>query len=87
MLAVIKAFRAFLPLLRDKAVQVVTDNITTMFYLNKQGGTRSKSLLLLTIHLWEWCYQRHIFPVAIHISTSDNQLVDELSRCSFQSHE
>uniref|UniRef100_A0ABM5FXC1 ribonuclease H n=1 Tax=Pogona vitticeps TaxID=103695 RepID=A0ABM5FXC1_9SAUR len=87
MLAVIKAFRAFLPIVQGRGVQVITDNTTTMHYINKQGGTRSQSLLYLTIHLWEWCYLHHVFPVAIHISTTANTLADRLSRLPYQTHE
>ncbi|XP_078239272.1 uncharacterized protein LOC140705553 [Pogona vitticeps] len=86
LLAVIKALRAFLPLVQGRAIQLVTDNSTTMFCVNKQGGTRSKSLLFLAVHLWECCYQQHIFLVAIHVSTTENQVADELSRHSFQTH-
>ncbi|XP_078241458.1 uncharacterized protein LOC144586699 [Pogona vitticeps] len=88
LLAVIKALKAFLPLVRGRVIQLVTDNTMTMFYVNKRGGgTKSRFLLLLSIHLWEWCYQEHIYPVATHISTTDNLMVDELSRRSLQNHE
>ena len=87
LLAVIKAFRSFLPLLRGRGVQLVTDNTTTMHYVNKQGGTRSHSLLYLSILLWEWCYRHHIYPVAIHVATEDNTVADTLSRLQHQTHE
>ena len=45
------------------------------------------SLLYLTVHLWEWWYLHHVFPVANHISTTENQLADELSHLTGQSHE
>ena len=79
-LAVIKALRAFYPLVVGCRMQVATDNITTLYYINKQGGTHSLSLLYLAIHLWEWCYNHHIFPIAIHVSTEDNDVADHLSR-------
>ena len=53
LLTVIKGLKSFLPLVRGRAIQLVTDSTTTMFYVNKKGGTKSKSLLLLSIHLWE----------------------------------
>ena len=81
-----KAFKAFLPLVQGQGVQVVTDNTTAMYYLNKQGGTCSRSLLLLTVILWEWCYWHHVFPVAIHVATEDNELADKLSRLTWQTH-
>ena len=37
------------------------------------------SLLFLAVHLWEWCRQHQIFPVAIHVATTDNELADKLS--------
>ncbi|XP_078242251.1 uncharacterized protein LOC140708067 [Pogona vitticeps] len=87
MWAVIKAVRAFLPLLHGQAIQVVTDNTTTMHYINKQGGTCSLRLLYLAVLLWEYCYTNHIFPVAVHVPTADNQLADALSRLTTQTHE
>ena len=86
-LAVFKALKAFFPLVRGRGVQVVTDNTTAMYYINKQGGTHSPSLLFLTVTLWEWCYQNHVFPVAVHLSTEDNFLADQLSRRLDQMHE
>lgn len=58
-----------------------------MYYINKQGGTHSLSLLYLAVHHWEWCYDRHIFPVAIHVATEDNSLVGSLSRWDHLNHE
>ena len=87
MWAVIKAFRAFLPLLHGRAVQLVTDNTTTMHYINKQGGTHSMTLLYLAVILWEYCYTHHIFPIAVYVSTADNYLADSLSRLPTQTHE
>lgn len=54
----------------------MTDNTTVLFYINKQGGTLSLSLLYLAILLWELCYKRHIFPLAVYIATQDNYLAD-----------
>ncbi|KAJ7317955.1 hypothetical protein JRQ81_004117 [Phrynocephalus forsythii] len=55
-----------------KVVQVVTNNMTTMYYINKQGGTHSPRLLHLSVAFWEWCMQQHIYPIAIHLSGSIN---------------
>ena len=35
------ALKAFLPSIRVRLVQVLTDNTTTMWYCNKQGGVGS----------------------------------------------
>ena len=65
---------------------MVRDNMTTLYYINKQGGTHSLSLLYLSIHLWEWCYDHHLFPVAIHVATENNNVSDHLSRLTTQTH-
>ena len=65
---VFKAFGAFQPLLLGSVVQVVTNNMTMMYYINKQGGNHAVGLLLLSVHFWEWCLEDRIFPVAIHLA-------------------
>lgn len=45
MLAVIKAFKAFETMIKDKVVQMATDNATMMYYVNKQGVMPSMILL------------------------------------------
>lgn len=45
------------------------------------------SLLFLTILIWEWCYTHHMFLVAVHISTEDNYIADQLSRHYYANHE
>lgn len=47
-----------LPFIRDKTVRM--DNISCMFYINKQGGTRSPSLCTEVIKLWNWCITSYI---------------------------
>ena len=58
-----------------------------MYYINKQGGIHSLSLLYLTVELWEWYCLHHVFPQAIHISTEDNYITDWLSRLPTRTHE
>ena len=67
-------------------VQLATDNTTALYYVNKQGVTHSPSLLYLAVNLWEWCYSNHIFTIAVHISTDDNFLADDLSRLPTRTH-
>ena len=86
MLAVIKALHAFYLLVVGRKVQVATDNMATLYYINKQRNTHSLSLLYLANHLWEWCYGHHIFPIAIHVAMEDN-VADCLSRLTTQMHE
>ncbi|KAJ7345303.1 hypothetical protein JRQ81_001253, partial [Phrynocephalus forsythii] len=87
LLAIFKAFRAFEPLLCGKMVQLITDNTTALFYVNKQGGTQSLPLLHLTLRFWEWCLTRNIFPNTIHIMSQENVIPDKLSRHTYNTHE
>ena len=48
LLAVIKVFLTFLPIIAWQAVELATDNTTALYYVNKQGGTLSLSCLLYT---------------------------------------
>ena len=87
LLAVHKALRSFERQLQGHHVQVTSDNTTVVFYINKQGGTRSRKLANLTLHIWEWCIRREITLTAIHIAGTSNTLADQLSRTMSTAHE
>ena len=65
---------------RGKAVLVLSDNVTAVHYINKQGGTHSRQLNQLAVDLLMWCQERAISLLARHISGSLNVLADQLSR-------
>ena len=50
--AVTYALQHWAPLLQGHQVMIATDNSTVVSYINKQGGTRSTSLLRLTVELF-----------------------------------
>ena len=87
LLAVLKALRAFDNDLRGCSVLITTDNTTVMYHINKQGGTRSRILVHLTLHLWQWCIRRHIVLTAVHIPGTSKILADALSRTLDVAHE
>ena len=87
MLAIIKAFRDFLPRIMGKSIQLVTDSTMVMYYINRQGGTQSLPLLRLAIKFWKWCRTHRIAPQAIHISSEENYLGDRLSGLPTRTHE
>ena len=68
------------PLLQGHQVMVATDNSTVVSYINKQGGTRSTSLLRLTIELFLWLESQDIIVRARHIPGCLNVIADHLSR-------
>ena len=80
--AVWLTLKHFLPQLQGTAVDVISDNTTTVVYINKVGGTQSPSLCRLALDVWEWCRQHEIFLVASHLSGDRNVLADALSRGS-----
>ena len=80
LLAVFLALKQFLPLLRARHVLVRTDNTTTMSYINRQGGTRSRVLHGLAHRLIVWS-DRHLLSLrASHVAGIQNKGADLLSR-------
>ena len=63
-----------------KKVMIRSDNSTVVAYINKEGGTRSISLCRETILMFEWCIERNIQLLAIHIPGVENTKADCLSR-------
>ena len=83
LLAVHLALQGFRHMITGRSVLVRTDNNTVVAYLNKQGGTRSRTLCLLTRKILQWTFKRHISIQAVYIPGVDNHIADFLSRgCS-----
>lgn len=53
--AVEKACESSFHLISEQSVQIMTDNVTTMFYINKQGGTRSSLFFQQAVRIGNWC--------------------------------
>ena len=68
--------------LGNKVVVVNTNNTTVMCYINKQGGTRSPSMFILTWNMFQWAIKHKIVLIAQHVSGRNNCLADLLSRGS-----
>ena len=80
MMAVQRAVSQFLPFFQTTHVLVVSDNTTVVAYLNRQGGTVSRELSLLTEDLLKSLYAKGIFLSARHLAGACNVLADALSR-------
>ena len=78
--AVTFALQHWAPLLQGRQVMVATDNSTVVSYINKQGGTRSSTLLLLNVDLFLWLESQSIIVQARHIPGCLNVIADHLSR-------
>ncbi|KAJ1149391.1 hypothetical protein NDU88_002201 [Pleurodeles waltl] len=81
------ALKAFLPSLRSQSVQVLMDNTTAMWYINKQGGVGSYLLCREALRLWSWLQDHKICLVANHLAGVLNVRVDGLSRLISTDHE
>lgn len=69
---VLLAIHSFLRILRGRTVAIGCDNTTAVSYVNKQGGTLSRSLCHLAIDIWELCIRNDIQPIATHVPETDN---------------
>ena len=80
MQAVINAVSDFLPHLRSRVVRLMCDNAVTVAYIKNEGGTRSYTLMQMTIRLLKWCDRKAITLVPIHLPGVHNIQADSLSR-------
>jgi hypothetical protein len=80
MRAVALALEAFLPFLPKGVIGVRSDNSLVVFYINRQGGTVSRSLSLQVEGLLRWAHAQGLTLVAIHVQGAANVLADALSR-------
>ena len=80
LMAVFLALRYFEPHLNGWHVLVRTDNTTTMCYINKQGGLRSRVLHRLAHKLILWCDEHLLSICACHVPGLMNAGADLLSR-------
>lgn len=66
--------------LEHKHVLVRTDNTSTVYHINHQGGVRSLTLNNLTRRIWLWADVHLLSLRAIHVPVKKNQAADALSR-------
>ncbi|XP_063602946.1 uncharacterized protein LOC134778940 [Penaeus indicus] len=64
----------------DMSIQVLSDNIATVYCINKQGSSRSKTLLKSLEILFRVVKQRRLHLTASHLEGRKNQWADTLSR-------
>lgn len=83
---ILLAIKAFIHILKNNAVVIRSDNITAVSYVNKQGGTVSRSLCRLAMQIWTLCIDYNINPVATHVPGIDNSVADSLSRTTSTIH-
>ena len=85
--AVFRAISHWDPDLRGHKVTILSDNTSTVAYINHQGGTRSGALLSRTWKLLTRCEELEINLRATHLAGKENTVADALSRGRFSNTE
>jgi len=78
--AVHLALRHFLPYLKGRHVLVRSDNTTTVYHINHQGGTKSARLLEVSQALLTWAAPCLASLRSMYLPGERNQVADFLSR-------
>jgi len=80
MQAVLFAIKAFKDLISGKVVRWLIDNCTTVYYLKKVGGMKSRHLSQLAVQIHQLCLDWDIVIQAVYIPGDLNVAADTLSR-------
>ena len=83
--AILLGLHSLLPHLKNKYLKIYSDNSSSVFYINKKGGTHSPSLCHLALEIWDLLINNNISCQAFHIPGRDNSSADHLSRTSLNS--
>ncbi len=78
--AVFLALKYFLPVLGGYHIIVRTDNMAVVSHINRQGGSRSRTLDRLARHLLLWSQDKFLSLRAVHVPGVLNLVADFLSR-------
>ncbi len=78
--AVFLALKYFLPVLGEHHVIVRTDNMAVVSHINRQGGSRSRTLDRLARHLLLWSQDKFLSLRVVHVPGVLNLAADFLSR-------
>lgn len=65
--AVWEACKQFLLLVQSQCIQVISNNITKVRYINREGGARCKYLCVDMVNPWSWCISHKITLSSVHL--------------------
>ena len=80
LLAAFFCLKSFCKNKTDIHVMLKIDNTTAVAYINKKGGTVSKSCNERTFEIWSWAIQHNIWLSASHVPGLENHVADLKSR-------
>ena len=72
LLAIFYALQAFYNECRDVHIEIQSDSVSAITYVNNFGGMNSIAMDDLSKQIWEWCLCRNIYISAIHVPGSLN---------------
>ena len=72
---------------RGVHIQLKLDNLTTVAYINKMGGTHSPECNQVAQQIWEWAVERGIWLSVAYIPGESNVVADFHSRCFHENKE
>ena len=79
LLAILKAIRSFRNVLKGSQVQVLSDNVTSVAYINQLGGSSLVMTKLMTT-IFVYCHELGINLTSRYLARRSNQHADFLSR-------
>ncbi|XP_071984699.1 uncharacterized protein [Engystomops pustulosus] len=85
--AVLKTLETCTKDVKGKNLKIFSDNTTTVAYLKRQGGTRSKKLQNISQKIFSWAEENALSISAVHLRGSENEVADYLSRTPILPHE
>ncbi|XP_065194978.1 uncharacterized protein LOC135826275 [Sycon ciliatum] len=62
------------------SIRLEVDNVPTVAFLNRKGGTRSQPLCQLAQEIWQWAIDRNLELIAVHVPGKENVDADFQSR-------
>ena len=62
------SLKFFLKSQENVHVQIMTDNSTSVSYLNRMGGTKSVTLSNLALDIWRWSLRKAVYISAVHVA-------------------
>ena len=81
MTAVFLSLKSFIKQVAGKSILVLSDNVSTVAYINMQGGT-SQNLTNIATNIWTFVVKNQIHIQVRHLSGVKNVVADHLSRLS-----
>ena len=87
LMAIFLSLKFFVKSQENVHVQIMTDNSTSVSYLNHMGGTKSVTLSNLALEIWRCSLRKAIHISAVHVAGLLNIFADPLSRFQLLSTE